>query len=170
MGFFFVYYAAGEDIVSHHFQFSFIYMEQTTLNCFLLKCQKFIVRSSHSSYLEYSKHNLSTTLIFCRHCFGFVGVCVCVLPCTCTCTFFRLTLMCRLPPKGCFHFLTPLSHSSCLDCYKQVGKYLLPFQKRFIFYPESGRAGTGCFVCQSSQLVAFKKKEKRKRKVNWGKG
>ena len=29
-----------------------------------------------------------------------------------------------LPPKGGFHFLTPMSHSSRLDCYKQVGKYL----------------------------------------------
>lgn len=103
-----------------------IFPHNITKLFFFLNC-KGLLFPRVSLYFVYSEHNLNHPThsnvsedmpisvqekhVVC----GGVYVCVC----------FHLVGMCRLPPKSGFHFLTLMSHSSCPDCYKQVGKYLL---------------------------------------------
>lgn len=103
-----------------------------SLSCFC----KGLLFPGVSLYFEYSKYNLSfpssaVCLKICRFGAGYVYVgmgvgCVCVLGCVCLYECTCILWACELfASKRWLSFETLMSHSSCLDCCKQAGKYLL---------------------------------------------
>lgn len=105
---FFLYYLAGEVIVSHIFAFSSISFicNQPLLPVFFWNSRSLLF-STVILYILKSNAQLSHNADFLQVLF-WICVCACVWACMRVHSRFLLTLMCCLPPKGCFHFLTPL--------------------------------------------------------------